>query len=146
MKIAFEANFGKVWIDNLTPYVFTLITTVPTPSQAAVFFDTKLELLKSMNKQFKESYLVSDFSKTTENARKELCNYYMEYIPRFVKAKVSYIAFVCPHNTVELLTPEKKEKLSQAPLGMYPTFVEALASVNLKRSLELSQRYERSIL
>ncbi|MFZ5972738.1 MAG: hypothetical protein ACOYXA_14210 [Bacteroidota bacterium] len=143
MKIAFEADFGKVWTDNLSPNVFTLISKKPaSEAQAILFFETQIELAKSIRKQFKEAYLVSDFSQTNDEVRHVLCNYYMEYIPRLVKAKISYMAFVCPLTAFESLPEEKKKKLSEAPLGIYPDFVEAMAAVNLKRSVELSQRFE----
>jgi hypothetical protein len=142
MKIAFEATFGKVWTDNFSPSVFTLVSKEPeNPGQASIFFDTQVELIKLMNKQFRQSYLISDFSKTTEATRAALCNYYMDYIPRLVKVKVSYIAFICPMSSFDALPADKKEKLSAAPLGIHPTFVDALATVNLKRSLDLSQRF-----
>jgi superfamily II DNA/RNA helicase len=135
-----------VWTDNLSPNIFTLITQLPAnEAQTLLFFETQMELVKTIKKQFKEAYLISDFSKTTEEMRAKLCNYYMEYVPKLVKAKVSYIAFVCPHQAFEQLPADKKAKLSEAPLGIYPTFVEALSAVNLKRSLELSQRFENSL-
>jgi hypothetical protein len=142
MKIAFEAAFGKVWTDNVSPTVFSLISKLPeNPAQAILFFETQLDLIKAINKQFRESYLISDFSKTTETTRENLCHHYMEYIPRMVKAKITYISFICPHSSFESLPVSKKEKLSSAPLGIFPTFVEALAAVNLRRSMELSQRF-----
>ncbi len=143
MKIVFHEHFGQVWTDDVSPYVFTLITQIPPSSVLAVkFFQSQIDLAHSLEKKFKEAYLISDFSETTEDTRELLCHYYMEFIPKLIKNKISYIAFVCPHSTFETLPREKKEKLNEAPLGVFPTFVEALAAVNLKRALELSQRYE----
>jgi hypothetical protein len=145
MKIVFHEHFGRVWTDDVTPCVFTLITKIPPSSSLAVhFFKAQLDLALSLQKKFKEAYLISDFSETSEETRELLCHYYMEFIPKMVKNKISYIAFVCPHSTFESLPKEKKEILGQAPLGVFPTFAEALAAVNLKRSLELSQRYENA--
>jgi hypothetical protein len=142
MKIAFEADFGKIWTDNHTPCVFTIITKMPASSaQAEVFFETQVDLTKMINKHFKEAYLISDFSESSEVTRQQLCSYYMEYIPKLIKAKVNYLSFVCPHGAFEKLAPEKKAKLLQAPLGIYPTFTEALAAVNLKRSVQMSQKF-----
>lgn len=143
MKIVFHDQFGQVWTDDVSPYVFTLITQIPPSSAHAIkFFQAQLDLAQALQKKFKESYLISDFSETTEETRELLCHYYMEFIPKLVKSKISYISFVCPHSSFESLPKEKQEMLSQAPLGVYPTFVEALAAVNLKRSLELAQRME----
>jgi len=145
MKIVFHEQFAQVWTDDVTPYVFTLITKIPPSSALAVtFFQSQLDLAQSIHKKFKEAYLISDFSETTEETRELLCHYYMEFIPKLVKNKISYISFVCPHSSFELLPKEKKKMLSQAPLGVFPTFVEALAAVNLKRSMELAQRFEEA--
>lgn len=142
MKIAFEADFGKIWTDNLSPCVFALITKMPASSaQAEIFFETQVELTKTMTKHYKEAYLISDFSESSESTRQQLCSYYMEYIPKLVKARANYLSFVCPHGSFEKLAPEKKQKLSQAPLGIYPTFTEALAAINLKRSVQMSQKF-----
>jgi len=143
MKIVFHEQFAQVWTDDVSPYVFTLITQIPPSSVLAVrFFQAQLDLAQSLQKKFKEAYLISDFSETTDETRELLCYYYMEFIPKLVKNKISYISFVCPHSSFESLPKEKKEMLSKAPLGVFPTFVEALAAVNLKRSMELAQRFE----
>ena len=135
-----------MWTDNLTPYVFTLITKIPSSSVEVVhFFKAQVDLAQALQKKFKEAYLISDFSQTTQETRDVLCNYYMEFLPQLIKLKISYVSFVCPHSAFDSLPKEKHEKLSQAPLGIYPTFVEALAAVNLKRALELAQRFEKSI-
>jgi hypothetical protein len=145
MKIVFHENFGQVWTDDVSPYVFTLITQIPPSSPYAVkFFQSQIDLAQSLQKKFKESYLISDFSETTEETRELLCHYYMEFIPKLMKNKISYIAFVCPHSTFESLSKEKKEMFEQAPLGIFPTFAEALAAVNLTHSLELVQRMEEA--
>lgn len=143
MNVVFQEEFGQVWTDDLTPYVFTLITQVPpTPKEAGRFFEAQVELSRKLCKKYKEAYLVSDFSKTTDAIRGQLCNYYMEYIPRLIKTKVSYIAFICPQNVFDSLPEEKKAKLSAAPLGIFETFVDALHAVNQRRSGLLVRKSE----
>jgi len=145
MKIVFNEDFGRVWTDNLTPCVFTLIERVPSSSAHAVrFFKAQIDLTQSLQKKFKEAYLISDFSETTTETRELMCHYYMEFLPQLVKNKISYVAFVCPQNAFDTISKEKQEKLSHYPLGVFPDFTEALAMVNLKRSMVLSQRLENS--
>ena len=76
MKIVFHEQFAQVWTNHVTPYVFTLITKIPTSSALAVtFFQSQLDLAQSIHKKFKEVYLISDFSETTEETREQLCHY-----------------------------------------------------------------------
>ncbi|PZR30512.1 MAG: hypothetical protein DI538_22505 [Azospira oryzae] len=145
MKVVFNEAFGRVWTDDVSPYVFTLIDQIP-PSSAHVirFFKAQTELAHVLQKKFKEAYLISDFSQAPEETKELLCHYYCELMPQLMKAKIAYLAFICPDTSFESLPKEKREKLSLAPVGIFPDFTEALAMVNLKRSLELAQRFELS--
>lgn len=145
MKVVFNEEFGRVWTDDVSPYVFTLVDKVPPSSSHVIrFFKAQIELAQVLQKKFKEAYLVSDFSQTSPETRELLCHYYIEFIPQLVKNKISYLAFICPDTSFESLPKEKQEKLSRVPVGIFPDFTEALAMVNLKRSMELAQRYELS--
>jgi hypothetical protein len=146
MKITFHNEFGQVWTDDVSPYIFTLITQVPPSSALAIhYFKAHLDLIQSLRKKFKEAYLISDFSQATNETRDLVCHYYIEFLPKLIKAKISYIAFICPNDTLEQLPKEKQELLEKAPLGVFPTFVDALADINRKRSQNLAKAYKKAI-
>ena len=141
MRVVFEADFGRMWSDNHTPTVYTLITNVPAAQSVASFADAHTELAKALYKKYGEAYLLSDFSKVSEEKSEELCLFYLELIPRLLKNKISYISFVCPHKSMESIPADKRAKLGNAPVGIYKNFTEALASINLKRSLHLNRKF-----
>ena len=141
MNVAFEAEFAKVWTDNHTPCLFTLITNIPTHHHTSAFAEAHSSLTKQLYKQFGEAYLIADFSRVSEEKSEQLCLFYLELIPKLVKNKISYAAFICPDKSMESLPPDKRSKLGTAPVGIYSSFTEALASVNLKRSLHFNRKF-----
>jgi hypothetical protein len=141
MNVTFEDSFGKVWSDHHTPNVFTLLTNVPPPHSVHRFAEAHATLTKSLYKKFGEAYLISDFSRVSEEKSEQLCLFYLDLIPQLMKSKISYMAFICPQKSMESLPKEKLMKLGSAPVGIYPSFTEALASINLKRSLHLNHKF-----
>lgn len=141
MNVAFEEGFAKVWTDSHTPSIFTLITDIPPNYQTSEFAKAHTLLTKQIYKQYGEAYLIADFSRVSEEKSERLCMFYLELIPQLIKNKISYAAFICPHKSMESLPPDKREKLGSAPIGIYGNFTEALASVNLKRSLHFNRKF-----
>ena len=141
MNVAFEKEFAKVWTDNHTPCLFTLITNIPSLQQTNAFAEAHSALTKQLYKQFGEAYLIADFSRVSEEKSEQLCLFYLDLIPKLVRNKISYAAFICPHKSMESLPDEKREKLGSSPVGIYSSFTDALASVNLKRSLHFNRKF-----
>ena len=141
MKIVFESDFGRVWSDNHTPCMYILITGVPPANMIAKFSEAQVDLSKQLYKQFGEAYVLSDFSRVSEQKSEQLCLYYLEMIPKLIKNRISYVAFVCAHKSMDSIPSDKRDKIKHFPIGLYASFTEALASINVKRSLHLNRKF-----
>lgn len=141
MNVTFEDSFGKVWTDNHTPSVIVLLTNIPPPHLIKKFAEAHASLTRTLYKKFGEAYLISDFSRVAPEKSEQLCYFYLDLIPQLMSSKISYMAFICPHRSMETMPKEKLTKIENAPVGIYPSFTEALASVNLKRSLHFNQKF-----
>ena len=147
MAIVFDHDFGRVWSDGTTPYVFSSVIRVPGKDELDELAHRQLELVRELKRKFGDVYSILDL---------RLCPVVPSHIILYYVTKIVPLQFKAGLRHKALVAPEKKEALevlvkafhsiTNLSISMHSSFESALSIVNEKRTEVNSHSKRRFIL
>jgi hypothetical protein len=131
MAILFDRDFGRVWSDGATPYIFSSVVRVPEKECLYELVEKQLELIREMQRKFGSVYSIIDLHLCPPASQQLVNEYVMEIIPRQFKAGLKFKAIVKPGDkNSEKQLAMALARIGPLPIRVHATFEEALQFIN----------------
>ena len=131
MAILFDSDFGRVWSDGTTPYVFTSVTRAPQKKELDELAERQIEMIGELKLTFNDVYSILDLRLCSPITASLIRHYITRMVPRQFKEGLRHKAFVVPR--------EKKAKeilvhalisIDHLSISLHSSFENALSEVN----------------
>ena len=136
MKVVVDNEFARIWSDDTSPIVFTLLRKIPEETE--VFDEIQKEqddLIKTTKAKFSEVYCICDLSQCKASSFEALFEYCFVKLTQQLKSGVKFKAFVAPRNMLaQCSLNEVLKNLDQTKVASFKTFEESLNAINVLRT------------
>jgi hypothetical protein len=131
MAILFDRDFGRVWSDGTTPYLFTAITRTPQKRELDELAEKQIEMIGELKHSFHDVYAILDLRLCSPVTAPFVRHYISRIVPRQFKIGLKHEAFVVPR--------EKKAKevlihalisIDHLSISLHSSFENALNEIN----------------
>lgn len=131
MAIVFERDFGRVWSDGATPYVFCSVVRVPSITELEDLAAKQLELIKETKSTFGHVFSILDLRLCPPLPMAVSLYYISHVLPGQFKMGVKHKAVVEPEekNSREVFLKAFLSVRSQ-PISLHTSFEKALEEIN----------------
>ena len=136
MAIVFDRDFGRVWSDGATPYIFSSIVFVPQPEELNELVEKQLGLIRELKRKYGEVYSILDLRLCPQLPAPIIQHYIDHIVPLQFKAGLKHKALVATHEkkSFEVLA-HAFISIANLPLSIHYTFENALDKLNQKHAL-----------
>jgi hypothetical protein len=144
MAILFDRDFGRVWWDGTTPFVFASVVRVPVKKEMDALAEKQIELIREVKSKFGDVYSILDLSLCPVLPNPIILHYVTTIAPRQFRAGVMHKAFVMPGEKEPFqLLVKSFTLISHFPVSLHTSFENALDEINRRRR-QAEPKRERS--
>jgi hypothetical protein len=138
MKILFENEFARSWLDGHSPILYSKVTAIPQKMDDLKRICTiKTESIRSALKNYKRIYAVSDFSEIKIVPAKHMVQFFANFLPSMAGNGIIFKAFIKPVGRAEqAILSEIVDASTSFKAASYDRFEEALSAINKLRQTE----------
>jgi hypothetical protein len=131
MPIVFERDFGKVWFDGTTPYIFSSVVRIPHEAELNELASKQIELIRELKSTFGNVYSLLDLRQCPPLPAQFASHYINNILPNQFREGVLHKAVVEPE--------EKKSRevflkaflsVTHQPISLHQSFEKALTEIN----------------
>lgn len=135
MAIIFERDFGRVWSDGVSPYVFSATLRIPEQQEFEELAKTTFRLIKTMSGQFGSIYTVMDFRLCLALPDYMTEKFVVDHLSHQSRLGVRHHAFITPYNArFDSVLTLAALRCNSGPITIHYTFEDALRKINESRS------------
>lgn len=147
MAILFDRDFGRVWTDGATPYVFCSVIRIPEKEHLHELAEKQLTLIRDVRRKFGLSYSILDLHLCPQVPAELADEYFKDIISRQFKAGLKLKAIVKPEDKeLQKQLEWAVHQLPQLPISLHNTFEEALTYINQMHHQKTNDKPRKSIL
>jgi hypothetical protein len=147
MAIVFDRDFGRVWSDGATPYVFSSIVRVPQLRELDELAGKQLEMIRDLKRVFGDVYSIIDLRLCPVVPEQIVRHYIGKIVPGQFKAGVKHKAFVVPEEEKsQEVFAHTITQIVGLSISMHSSFEDALNEINRKRTQEKSVLKRKPVL
>lgn len=145
MAIVFDRDFGRVWSDGATPYIFSSVVQVPRQEELNELVEKQLVLIKELKRKYGEVYSILDLRLCPLLPSPIIQHYVDHIVPMQFKAGLKHKAFVVPQEkkSFEVLA-HAFVSLVNLPISIHDTFENALDKLNQKHAIAKTALRQKS--
>lgn len=144
MTVTLETEFARVWCDENSPYIFTIVNRMPERREQIVWHEKQMELIRQLKKKFKEVYCIADFTECCMVPVPAAQEYADRFLPDQLKAGLWMINFIKPKNLMAQVNLEDALRSADpAKVFFFNSFEVALQAINHRRSQNLSEKLKK---
>jgi hypothetical protein len=131
MPIVFERDFGRVWFDGTTPYIFSSVVRIPQVAELDELSTKQIELIRELKSSFGIVYSLLDLRQCPPLPPPFASHYITSILPNQFREGVLHKAVVEPE--------EKKSRevflkaflsVTHQPISLHHSFEKALMEIN----------------
>ena len=138
MKVLFENEYVRLWLDGHSPILYSKVLAVPQKlEELKRMCSVYAQAIKSSLKSYNRIYSVSDFSETRIEPPRDMVQFYANFLPNLKNNGVVFRAFIKPRGVSEqnILKEIVNNSVSLRAVS-YDRFEEALSAINKLRQTE----------
>ena len=146
MAILFDRDFGRVWSDGATPYIFSSIVRVPQLHELDELAAKQIQMIRELKHTFGDVYSILDLRLCPVVPQQVIWHYINKIVPGQFKAGVKHKAFVVPEEkkSLEILT-EIFTTVAHLPISLHRSFEDALSKINQERIQEKTKAKKKPV-
>jgi hypothetical protein len=135
MNVVVDNEFARIWSDDTSPIVFTLVRRIPDQQEQFEMLMSKQEdLIKEVKRKFSEVYAICDLSQCKAAPFELLFECCLGRLAQQFKAGVKFKAFVAPRNMLAQCSLDEMLKTTdETKVSSFKTFEESLNTINVLR-------------
>lgn len=134
MKIIFENEHARIWLDGHSPILYSRVTSVPTEIESLKRLCGKYGAgVKRALQLYKKIYALFDFSDFRLNGSAELALFCANFLPGLNHRNILFKAFINPNGIIERRMMAEVVSAKGLNACAYSRFEEALAAINQLR-------------